>query len=177
MPLFVVQNLQLPFSEALLGSFICGAILFVLCPLTGMLADRFGPRRVLTIGAVLFGLLSYPLFAYVLTAPSLERLLTAQISIAIVISLIWGPTPGMMAGLFPTGSRSTGMAISYNVGVLLFGGLAPLTLTALVGATGDRMMPAYYIMFSAALALFCIWFGMRSGGTAPREPAARSSAA
>jgi MHS family proline/betaine transporter-like MFS transporter len=159
MPLFVVQQLGLPFSQALLGSFICGAILFVLCPVTGALADRLGARRVLCTGAVLFGLLSYPLFAWVIAAPDLTRLLTAQISIAFVISLIWGPTPGMMAGLFPTGVRSTGMAISYNFGVLLFGGLAPLTMTTLVGLTGSRLVPAYYIMFCAALALILIAYG------------------
>lgn len=161
MPLFVVQQLGLPFSQALLGSFICGAILFALCPLTGALADRYGARRVLCTGAVLFGLLSYPLFAWVIAAPDLGRLLTAQISIAIVISLIWGPTPGMMAGLFPTGVRSTGMAISYNFGVLLFGGLAPLTMTSLVGLTGSKLVPAYYIMFCAALALLLIGYGTR----------------
>lgn len=166
MPLFVVQQLGLPFSDALLGSFICGAILFALCPLTGMLADRFGARRVLCTGAVLFGLLSYPLFAWVIAAPDLSRLLTAQIGIAIVISLIWGPTPGMMAGLFPTGVRSTGMAISYNFGVLLFGGLAPLTMTTLVGLTGSKLVPAYYIMFCATLALLLIWFGTRRRASA-----------
>lgn len=161
MPLFVVQQLGLPFSNALLGSFICGAILFVLCPLAGHLADRIGARRVLCTGAVLFGLLSYPLLAWVVAAPGLDRLLTAQVSIAVVISLIWGPTPGMMAGLFPTGVRSTGMAISYNFGVLLFGGLAPLTMTTLVGMTGSKLVPAYYIMACAALALALIWFGTR----------------
>lgn len=167
MPLFVVQQLGLKFSDALLGSFICGAILFVLCPLTGLLADRYGAKRVLCTGAVLFGVLSYPLFAWVVAAPDLARLLTAQISIAVVISLIWGPTPGMMAGLFPTGVRSTGVAISYNVGVLLFGGLAPLTLTTLVGLTGSKLVPAYYIMFCAALALVLIAWGTRR--TAPRD--------
>lgn len=161
MPLFVVQQLGLPLSDALLGSFICGAILFVLCPATGAAADRFGARRIFTIGTVLFGVLSYPLFAYVAATPTLAHLLTAQISIAVVISLIWGPTPGLMASLFPAGVRSTSMAVCYNVGVLVFGGLAPLTLTALVAFTGNKMMPAYYIMFSAVIALVTLWGGTR----------------
>lgn len=166
MPRYVVDELGLPFSDALLGTLLCGAILFALCPLTGWLADRFGARRVLCTGAVLFGVLSYPLLAWVVAAPDLGRLLTAQIGIAIVISLIWGPTPGMMAGLFPTGTRSTGMAVSYNLGVLLFGGLAPLTLAVLIEKTGNNLMPAWYIVFCAALALALIAFGTTRGARA-----------
>lgn len=171
MPRYVVDELGLPFSEALLGTFICGAILFLLCPIAGALADRFGARRVLCTGAVLFGLMSYPLLAWVVAAPDLSRLLSAQICVAVVISLIWGPTPGMMAGLFPTGTRSTGMAISYNLGVLLFGGLAPLTLTVLIRETGDNLVPAYYIMFCAALALLLIWLGTRGRADASKPHA------
>jgi len=92
----------------------------------------------------------------------MTRLLIAQISIAAVISLIWGPTPGMMAGLFPTGTRSTGMAVSYNLGVLLFGGLAPLTLAVLIEKTNNLLMPAYYTIFCAALALALIGYGTRN---------------
>jgi len=161
MPRHVVTQLGLPFSEALFGTFVCGLLLCALCPLTGWLADRFGARRVLSLGAVLFAALSWPLLAWVVAAPDMSRLLVAQISIACVISLIWGPTPGMMASLFPTGTRSTGMAVSYNLGVLLFGGLAPLTLTVLIEKTGSNLMPAYYTIFCAALALALIGFGMR----------------
>jgi len=161
MPRYVVVQLGLPFSEALVGLFICGMLLCALCPVAGWLSDRFGARRVLTVGAVVFALISWPLLAWVVAAPDMTRLLTAQISVAIVISLIWGPTPGMMAGLFPTGTRSTGMAISYNLAVLLFGGLAPLTLAVLIEKTGSNLVPAWYILFCAVLALILIGFGMR----------------
>jgi len=161
MPRYVVVQLGLPFSEALVGIFLCGLLLCALCPVTGWLADRFGARRVLGLGAIVFALMSWPLLAWVVDAPNMSKLLTAQISIAVVISLIWGPTPGMMAGLFPTGTRSTGLAVSYNLGVLLFGGMAPLTLAVLIEKTGNNLMPAYYTMFCAALALVLIWFGTR----------------
>jgi len=161
MPQYVVGKLKLPFSEALFGTFVCGLLLCALCPVTGWLADRFGARRVLSIGAVLFALMSWPLLAWVMAAPDMTRLLIAQASIALVISLIWGPTPGMMAGLFPTGTRSTGVAVSYNLGVLLFGGLAPLTLAVLIEKTGSNLMPAYYTIFCAALALALIGYGTK----------------
>jgi len=159
MPRIVVEGLGLPFREALFGIFICGLLLCVLCPLAGWLADRFGSRRIFCIGTLIFSTVSWPLLAWVVAAPDLTRLLVAQISVACVVCLIWGPMPGMMASLFPTGTRSTGMAVSYNLGVLLFGGLAPLTLAVLIEKTGSPLMPAYYTIFCAALSLCLIGFG------------------
>lgn len=162
MPMFVVKQLGLPFADALFGTLICGAILFCLCPFAGMLADRLGAKRVFVVGTIAFGLLSYPMFAWVIADPTVMRLLGAQVMIAFVISLIWGPTPGLLASLFPTSLRSTGMAMSYNFGVLIFGGLAPLTLTTLVNVTGNRMVPAFYIMISAVIALLTLAWGSRA---------------
>jgi len=161
MPRIVVEDLGLPFREALFGIFICGVLLCVLCPCAGILADRFGARRVFGCGVIIFALMSWPLLAWVVDSPDLSRLLIAQISVASVVGLIWGPMPGMMASLFPTGARSTGMAVSYNLGVLLFGGLAPLTLAVLIEKTGSNLMPAYYTIFCAALSLALVGFGGR----------------
>jgi len=159
MPRIVVEGLGLPFREALFGIFICGVLLCIACPLAGLLADRFGSRRIFSLGTVIFALMSWPLLAWVLESPTLARLLSAQISVALVVSLIWGPMPGMMASLFPTDARSTGMAVSYNLGVLLFGGLAPLTLAVLIEKTGSPLVPAHYTIFCAVLSLALIGFG------------------
>src|SRR6202000_2715166 len=87
---------------------------------------------------------AYPIYAYVGAAPSVERLLVSQLAATIFPGLMSGPQPGMLATLFPTGSRSTGVALAYNLAVTIFGGLAPLTVTWLIDATGDPMMPAWF---------------------------------
>ena len=61
--------------------------------------------------------------------------------------------PGMIARLFPTAVRSTGMAIAYNVAVTVFGGLSPLTVTWLIQASQSRMMPAVYLIIAAIISL------------------------
>lgn len=153
LPLFVNQRLHLPASTGLLSSTLCGLLLIFLCPLTGWLADRFGARRVFLTGVLCFGLSAYPLLLHVMAAPSFGRLLQTQMLCTLVIGMIWGPQPGMLASFFPVEVRSTGLSISYNLGVLLFGGIAPLVITWLISRTGLGEVPAYYTIFAT---LVCV---------------------
>lgn len=52
-----------------------------------------------------------------------------------------------------TNIRSTGMSVSYNIGVTLFGGFAPLILTWLIARTGSLLAPSYYYMLVATVSL------------------------
>jgi hypothetical protein len=63
-----------------------------------------------------------------------------------------------LAEQFPTRVRSTALAISYNIAVMLFGGFAPFFVTWLIGATGTPIAPAYYLMFGAAAGLLSTLF-------------------
>jgi MHS family proline/betaine transporter-like MFS transporter len=61
-----------------------------------------------------------------------------------------------LPALFPTASRFGATAVAYNVAVSLFGGTAPLISQALIAATGNTLMPAFYIMLFAALGLIAL---------------------
>ncbi|MDR3536747.1 MAG: MFS transporter [Acetobacteraceae bacterium] len=153
LPLYVTHQLHLPMAAALFGIGICGLLNIVLYPLAGWLADRVGGYRVFFTALVLFGLMSWPLFAFVNKAPTRANLMGAQLVANVLMAFMAGPTPAMIARLFPTSVRSTGMAVAYNVGVTVFGGLSPLTVTWLIGLTGNRMVPAWYLMAAALLSL------------------------
>ena len=78
-----------------------------------------------------------------------------------------GSGPGLLAGLFPVEVRSTGMAIAYNVGVTVFGGFAPLTVTWLIDTTGSKLVPAYYIIAAGVLSIVVVastYRRVRQGG-------------
>jgi MFS family permease len=155
-PTYVVEQLHLPISAALGGSTVAGLVAIVAYPASGWLADRVGAFRLFYPVVLAFAAAAYPLYAYVAAAPSVERLFVAQIVSTLFLSLMSGPHPGMLAGLFPTATRSTGIALSYNIAVTLFGGLAPVTVTWLISVSGDAMMPAYYQIMAAALSLVLV---------------------
>ncbi len=159
-PTFVTRQLHLPLSAALGATTVAGVVAIVAYPISGWIADRVGAFRLFFPVVILFALSAWPLYYFVASAPSVERLFGAEIVATLFLSLMSGPHPGMLSALFPTAIRSTGIAISYNIAVTLFGGLAPVTVTWLIEQSGSPMMPAYYQIAAAILSLVMV------GGTA-----------
>jgi len=156
LPTYVVVQLHLPLWQGLLGVAVTSALGIGTCMIGGWLADTYGPYRMFFLFTVISALISYPMFAYVLAAPGFARLFLAQFVVLTVFGLLQGPGPGLLAGLFPVAVRSTGMAISYNLSVTVFGGFAPLTVTWLIAITGNKLMPAFYIIAAAMLSIVVV---------------------
>ncbi len=178
LPVYAVGTLHLPLTAPLTGIAICGALNMAVNPAAGALADRIGPWRVWVPAVVLSGCAAYPLFAYVVAAPTPLHLFESQLVASLLLGCMAGPIPGLLAGLFPTAVRSTAMSIAYNASVTLFGGMAPLTVTWLTGLTGSKMIPAYYLAAAAviALALALGFRGRAAAGQGAWAPDARAAA-
>jgi MFS transporter, MHS family, proline/betaine transporter len=170
LPTYVVEQLHLPLWQGLLGVAVTSAIGIGTCVLGGWLADVYGPYRMFFLFTAISALISYPMFAYVLAAPGFGRLFLAQLVVLTVFGLLQGSGPGLLAGLFPVSVRSTGMAIAYNVGVTVFGGFAPLTVTWLIATTGSKLMPAFYIIAAGVLSIVVV--GSTLGGVRRRAATA-----
>src|SRR5258708_15538787 len=55
----------------------------------------------------------------------------------IYVTMVYGPLAAFLVELFPTKIRYTSMSLPYHIGNGWFGGMLPLTATAMVAATGD----------------------------------------
>ncbi|WP_438394392.1 MFS transporter [Caballeronia sp. DA-9] len=171
LPLYVERQLHLPLKNALMGTAVSGLITIVGYPLAGKLADRIGAFRLFFPVTIVWIVIAYPLFAWVLASPTPGRVFAAQMVATVVLSLMSGPHPGMLTQLFPTATRSTGVALSYNIAVTLFGGLAPLTVSTLITVTGSNIVPAYYLIFAGVVSLALVGL-TRSGQRLRRDPEA-----
>src|SRR5271166_2793044 len=157
-PTFARTQLHLPLDQAFLAQSIGLACEVVLIPIFGMLSDLVG-RKPVMIGALVLDLVvTYPLFSWVSASPSFGALLTMQIILCSLFGVFNGPISTTLAEQFPTRVRSTALAISYNIAVMLFGGFAQFFVTWLIQATGTPIAPAYYLMFGAAVGLLTIVF-------------------
>ncbi|MGW0683753.1 hypothetical protein ACWD2L_10380 [Streptomyces sp. NPDC002754] len=106
-------------------------------------------------GAVL--LLIYPMFALLVTAPSLAMLIGVVMVMALFKGCYYGPMGALMAGIFPAETRATGMAVGYNIGVTVFGGFTPMITAWLLDTTGQSAAPAYWVAFAAVASLTSLY--------------------
>jgi MFS transporter, MHS family, proline/betaine transporter len=164
MPTFAMTELDLPASTGFAATLVSGIVLTVMTPIVGHLSDRFGRVRIMVLFAALILLLMYPSFAFLVAYPGFAVILVVMFVIGALKAGYFAPLPAMMAELFPVTNRATGMSVSYNVGVMTFGGTTPLVIVWLVDATGDKLAVTYYLMALAVLSLACVAIARRRMG-------------
>lgn len=158
MPTFARIQLHLPLDQAFFAQAVSLACMIVLIPIFGALSDVVG-RKPITIAALLLILvLAYPLFSWLNQNQSLQSLMITQIALCSVVGVFFGPLSTVLAEQFPAHIRSTGLAIGYNLAVMVFGGFAQFFVTWLIQVTGSPVAPAFYVMFGAAAGLLAAFF-------------------
>jgi len=162
MPNFARTELGLPIDQVFMVQSLSVALLTLLVPLAGWLSDVIGRRTVLIVGTLGTGVIASPLIYWVSTFPSIGNLLVMQLLMCVLIALSFGPAPTALAEQFPTKVRSTGIAVAYNIAVMVFGGFAPWMVTKLVGLTGSPVAAGAYVLLAGLIGT-AAWLSMREG--------------
>ncbi|MBP1202863.1 MFS family permease [Duganella sp. 1411] len=123
------------------------------CVIYGVLADRFGARRMLIAGAVLLAVCTWVFYTTLKVRPDLLLPLYALLGLSVGVV---GVVPSAMVRAFPAPVRFSGLSFSYNVAYAIFGGLTPIMVTLMLKT--QPLAPAYYVMalcgIGAVTALF-----------------------
>jgi len=150
MPTYLTHFVKPPVPHALLINTLCMVLLIATMPIAGLLADRFGYKSILAIGALATGILVYPLFRWIDSGTTVGTAVSLAI-FALINGHIQGAMPVAMAELFPARLRYSAMAIGYNLTLALFGGTAPLVVTWMIKTSGNLAAPAWYLLVVAAV--------------------------
>jgi hypothetical protein len=75
------------------------------------------------------------------------------ILLVLYVTMVYGPIAAFLVELFPTRIRYTSMSLPYHIGNGWFGGMLPLTATAMVAATGDIYYGLWYPIVVAIMTL------------------------
>jgi MHS family proline/betaine transporter-like MFS transporter len=121
-----------------------------------MWVDKVGQTRVMIGAAILFMVTAYPAFLLLGAAPSLGVLIAMVCWIGLLKSFFSGALPSLMAKNFPVSTRVSGMSLSYNISVPIFGGFAPFFAQSLIDLTGSKLAPSYYMIATATLSLLAL---------------------
>ncbi|MCK1823717.1 MFS transporter [Streptomyces sp. XM83C] len=163
MPSYLTSELKYDETHGLLVVLGVMALMMIVQPFTGALTDRVGRRPVIAAGCAGFLLLSVPALLLIRDG-SLVAVALGMGALGLLLVCFTAAMPAALPALFPTRVRYGSLSIGFNVSVSLFGGTTPLVVTALIGATGNMMMPAYYMMAAAVVGGVAVWFMTESAG-------------
>jgi len=140
------------------STFVAIAILItmiIVFPISARLSDRIGRKPVLWWGCIAMVILSYPMIA-VLDDIDPITATCSQIALAAAIAFYMGPIPTVLIEIFPTKVRFTGVAVSYNLSVAIFGGTAPMMALLFERWTGNQFAVGYYLMILCLFSLYIL---------------------
>lgn len=135
---------------------ICSTM-FIICivvpPFIGKMADRYKKFPMLELSAIVFILLSYPLYYYI-NISDLIYTLWIQFFLVVFFCIQVALLPSVIAGLYPTRVRYTGIGFSFNICDGVLWGLVPILSSFLIQKTG--MVASFVIFYPISAIIFLI---------------------
>lgn len=131
----------------------------------GRISDRIGRKPVFVAGAVAQIVLAVPMFLLIQHGGPVGVVIGCVV-LGLCLASFAAPTASTLPALFPTAIRYGALSIGFNVAVSAFGGTTPLINEALVGTTGNKLMPGFYLIASGMIGLVTLLF-LKESATQP----------
>ncbi|ARX83777.1 MULTISPECIES: glycine betaine/L-proline transporter ProP [Streptomyces] len=155
MPTYLTDELGYDDTHGLLILIATMVVLMLVINRIGVLSDRYGRKPLLMTGMVGFLVLSVPAFLLIKQG-ALVAVSAGMLMLGLSLVCLLGTMSATLPALFPTPVRYGSLSVGYNLSASLFGGTAPLVITALISVTGTDMMPAYYAMAAAVVGIIAV---------------------
>ncbi len=157
MPTYLQAALHTGFNQALLIAVISNLGFAATILPAGILSDRYGRRTLMLLATFLLLVLAFPLLKVLQHPESGMAIKALVVFIAgALVGMLAGPGPAMLAEMFPTRVRYTGLGLAYSLSNALFSGCAGLIITGLMKQTGNADIPAWYVMATAVVSFIAL---------------------
>ena len=130
------------------------------CVLAGLLVDRIGAWRALTIYSLLLPLGIAGLYASLIGGWSWPGLAYALAGLSCGVV---GVVPSVMVSLFPAQIRVSGISFTYNIAYALWASVTPLMLIALM-PWSPWVCAGFALVMGTVGAAAAVYFGARNDG-------------
>ena len=155
-------------GQLLLALLIAHLVHFLVVPQVGRLSDRIGRKPVYLAGAVLGA--TWAFFAF----PMFDTLNPVVIVLAITIGLcihglMYAGQPAIMAEMFPTRMRYSGVSLGYQVTSIVAGSLAPIIASSLLQSFDSWIPVAIYLLIACVITAITVVTLVETKGSSLRE--------
>jgi MHS family citrate/tricarballylate:H+ symporter-like MFS transporter len=172
-PTFGRRVVKLTESDALLATIAVAASNFFWLPISGSVSDRIGRKPILVAFTALALLTAYPALAWLVKAPTFDRMLTVELWLSFIYACYNGAMVVALTEVIPASVRTSGFSLAYSLATTL-GGSSLLISTWLIQHTGDKAAPGYWMSFAALCGLIATLalYRRRTGGVQYAAPGA-----
>lgn len=153
-PAYFTKVLHLPADSFVWERTLAIAMGSAMSVFFGYLTDRIPVRKLVMALGILTALCAYPIFFIYVYC--IQLYLLAFLASAFLLGISAGIIPRLLSELFPTTIRYSGIAVSYNLGFALFGGLTPFISLSLIYYSGIATIPAVYLIAVAVMSIISL---------------------
>jgi len=166
MPTYMSDSLGISATQSDVVVLIGQLLMMALIWIAGATSDRVGRKPMWWFSLSATFVLAVPCFWL------MGQGMTGAVIGFAVLGIVFLPQLGTISAtfpaMFPAHVRYAGMAIGYNVATAAFGGTVASVDDALVGATGNRYMPAFYMMAAMIVGMVALVFVPETAGRSLR---------
>jgi MHS family proline/betaine transporter-like MFS transporter len=152
MPSYLTTYLHVGDTPSQIITISVEVAMMIVITFIGRLSDKIGRKPILLTSAIGFAVLSFPAVKLMATG-STVGIVFGFAMLGVMLVLILAVIGSTFPAMFPTKVRYGSFAIGYNLSTSAFGGTAPFVIAALIGATGTNLIPAYYLIVAALIAI------------------------
>ena len=139
------------------------AIHAVLVPLVGAATDRIGRKLPYGVGIILTA--TWGFFAFPMYDTGNAGMIFLGLLIGLIFhALMYAGQPAIMAEMFPTRMRNSGVSTGYQVTAIVAGSFAPFIATALLKEFGSSVPIALYLMAAAIISFIALLYTRETKG-------------
>ena len=159
MPIYLIKMVKIPVVTAgnlvLFTAFIGMVSTYIM----GVIAHKFDLYK-LTRNCLLFILISGGLCYYLIA--NQHNLMIAALLFTIFQGSLVALIPVILSNIFPTKIRLSGVALSYNISFVIFGGLTPIIVTELIQQTGAIFLtPFIWLAITVVISTIALIYGRK----------------
>ncbi|MFL9945841.1 MFS transporter [Paraburkholderia agricolaris] len=169
---YSTTKLGLPRTVILQATTLGAIAMLLFMPISGLLSDRFGNRKVFVTGTILLLLSAVPMFTLIDSGNATLVTVAIAFALGILYPIMYAPEASLFAELFPPEVRYTGLSLCANIGGAIGGGIAPLVATGLVSRYGGTLPVGFYLAAISGLSLVSV-LAMKPAAWAPASSARR----